>query len=54
MYPENYVWLCGHINENALSFYFSMNHFLFFYQFVRPHLNFGDIIYDQPSNESLC
>ena len=22
--------------------------------FVRPHLDFGDIIYDQPQNESIC
>ena len=22
--------------------------------FVRPHLDYGDIIYDQPQNESFC
>ena len=22
--------------------------------FVRPHLDYGDIIYDQPKNESFC
>ena len=22
--------------------------------FVRPHLDYGDIIYDQPNNESFC
>ena len=22
--------------------------------FVKPHLNYGDILYDQPNNESLC
>ena len=22
--------------------------------FVRPHLDYGDLIYDQPNNESLC
>ena len=22
--------------------------------FVRPHLDYGDILYDQPSNEILC
>ena len=22
--------------------------------FVRPHLDYGDVIYDQPNNESLC
>ena len=22
--------------------------------FVRPHLDYGDVLYDQPNNESLC
>ena len=22
--------------------------------FVRPHLDYGDLIYDQPNNESFC
>ena len=22
--------------------------------FIRPHLDYGDIIYDQPNNESFC
>ena len=22
--------------------------------FVRPHLDYGDVLYDQPGNESLC
>ena len=22
--------------------------------FVRPHLNYGDILYDQPNNKSFC
>ena len=22
--------------------------------FIRPHLDCGDVIYDQPNNESLC
>ena len=22
--------------------------------FVRPHLDYGDILYDQPNNKSLC
>ena len=22
--------------------------------FVRPHLDYGDIVYDQPKNECLC
>ena len=22
--------------------------------FVRPHFDYGDVLYDQPNNESLC
>ena len=22
--------------------------------FVKPHLDYGDVLYDQPNNESLC
>ena len=22
--------------------------------FIRPHLNYGDIVYDQPTNDSFC
>ena len=22
--------------------------------FIKPHLDYGDVIYDQPNNESLC
>ena len=22
--------------------------------FVRPHLDYGDVLYDQPNNKSLC
>ena len=32
-------------NEALLTIYKS---------FVRPHLDYGDIIYDQPNNESFC
>ena len=32
-------------NEALLAIYKS---------FVRPHLDYGDIIYDQPNNESFC
>ena len=27
---------------------------LIYKSFVRPHLDYGDILYDQPNNKSLC
>ena len=44
------VWLIrklGHVSpsHSLLTIYKS---------FIRPHLDYGDIIYDQPNNESFC
>ena len=46
------------IGINAVK---SLNHILprqalltIYKSFIRPHLDYGDVIYDQPNNECLC
>ena len=45
----------GVVSKIKLSKILPRNSLITIYKlFVRPHLDYGDVFYDQPTNESLC